>query len=199
MIKINLIEQKKPFKMPVVLGVDLSMINIRLIIAAIVVSYMPEIFLYPDWDNQRGLKENKIKSLNIKLRKIKRKIRKNSKAKLELEAFNLQVEKLKKRRSYVTQIVNLRSNPKKLLERLARDTPNDLWFEYLKIDREKKITISGSAFSYKDIGDFIISANESQFFGKTLSLTDSETKKEKIQGSLINLEKYKIEGTVQNF
>ena len=199
MIKINLIEQKKPFKMPVVLGVDLSMINIRLIIAAIVVSYMPEIFLYPDWDNQRGLKENKIKSLNVKLRKIKRKIRKNSKAKLELEAFNLQVEKLKKRRSYVTQIVNLRSNPKKILERLARDTPSDLWFEYLKIDREKKITISGSAFSYKDIGDFIISANESQFFGKTLSLTDSETKKEKIQGSLINLEKYKIEGSVQNF
>ena len=38
-----------------------------------------------------------------------------------------------------------------------------------------------------------------QFFGKTLSLTDSETKKEKIQGSLINLEKYKIEGQVQNF
>jgi len=199
MIKINLIEQKKPFKMPVVLGVDLSMINIRLIVAAIVVSYMPEIFLYPDWDNQRGLKENKIKSLSVKLRKIKRKIRKNSKAKLELEAFNLQVEKLKKRRNYVTQIVNLRSNPKKLLERLARDTPTDLWFEYLKIDREKKITISGSAFSYKDIGDFIISANESQFFGKTLSLTDSETKKEKIQGSLINLEKYKIEGSVQNF
>ena len=199
MIKINLIEQKKPFKMPVVLGVDLSMINIRLIIAAMVVSYMPEIFLYPDWDNQRGLKENKIKSLNVKLRKIKRKIRKNSKAKLELEAFNLQVEKLKKRRNYVTQIVNLRSNPKKLLERLARDTPTDLWFEYLKIDREKKIKISGSAFSYKDIGDFIISANESQFFGKTLSLTNSETKKEKIQGSLINLEKYKIEGSVQNF
>ena len=199
MIKINLIEQKKPFKMPIVLGVDLSIMNLRLIIAAIVVSYMPEIFLYPDWQEQRANKESKIKSLNVRLRKIKRKIRKNSKAKLELEAFNLQVEKLKKRRNYVTQIVNLRSNPKKLLERLARDTPTDLWFEYLSIDRAKKIIISGSAFSYKDIGDFIISANESQFFGKTLSLTDSETKKENIQGSLINLEKYKIEGQVQKF
>ncbi|MBG08543.1 MAG: hypothetical protein CME68_07275 [Halobacteriovoraceae bacterium] len=199
MIKINLIEQKKPFKMPIVLGVDLSIMNLRLIIAAIVVSYMPEIFLYPDWQEQRANKESKIKSLNVRLRKIKRKIRKNSKAKLELEAFNLQVDKLKKRRSYVTQIVNLRSNPKKLLERLARDTPTDLWFEYLSIDRAKKIIISGSAFSYKDIGDFIISANESQFFGKTLSLTDSETKKENIQGSLINLEKYKIEGQVQKF
>ena len=199
MIKINLIEQKKPFKMPVILGVDLSIVNLRLIIAAIIVSYMPEIFLYPDWEEKKSIKENRIKSLNVKLRKIKRKIRKNSKAKLELEAFNLQVEKLKQRRSYVTQIVNLRSNPKKLLERLARDTPTDLWFEQLIIDKEKKITISGSAFSYKDIGDFIISANESQFFGKTLSLTDSETRKEKIQGSLINLEKYKIEGKVQKF
>ena len=199
MIKINLIEQKKPFKMPVVLGIDLSTINLRLIIAAMVVSYMPGIFLYPDWEEEKVLKENKIKALNVRLRKIKRKIKKNSKAKLELEAFNLQVEKLKQRRSYVTQIVNLRSNPKKLLERLARNTPTDLWFEYLKIDSDKKITISGSAFSYKDIGDFIISANDSQFFGKTLSLTDSETKKEKIQGSLINLEKYKIEGQVQNF
>ena len=199
MIKINLIEQKKPFKMPVVLGIDLSTINLRLIIAAMVVSYMPGIFLYPDWEEEKVLKENKIKALNVRLRKIKRKIKKNSKAKLELEAFNLQVEKLKQRRSYVTQIVNLRSNPKKLLERLARNTPTDLWFEYLKIDSNKKIIISGSAFSYKDIGDFIISANDSQFFGKTLSLTDSETKKEKIQGSLINLEKYKIEGQVQNF
>ena len=60
-----------------------------------------------------------------------------------------------------TQIVNLRSNPRKLLERLARNTPTDLWFEYLKIDGDKKIQILGSAFSYKDIGDFIISANES--------------------------------------
>ena len=188
MIKINLIEQKKPFKMPVVLGVDLSTINIRLIVAAVIVSYLPGIFLYPDWEEKKILNENKIKSLNIRLRKIKRKIRKNSKAKLELEAFNLQVEKLKQRRNYVTQIVNLRSNPKKLL-----------WFEYLKISSDKKIIISGSAFSYKDIGDFIISANDSQFFGKTLSLTDSETKKENIQGSLINLEKYKIEGQVQNF
>ena len=185
--------------MPIILGVDLSIVNLRLIVAAIIVSYMPEVFLYPDWEEKKSIKENKIKTLNVKLRKIKRKIRKNSKAKLELEAFNLQVEKLKQRRSYVTQIVNLRSNPKKLLERLARDTPTDLWFEQLIIDREKKITISGSAFSYKDIGDFIISANESQFFGKTLSLIDSETRKEKIQGSLINLEKYKIEGKVQKF
>ena len=91
MIKINLIEQKKPFKMPIVLGVDLSIMNLRLIIAAIVVSYMPEIFLYPDWQEQRANKESKIKSLNVRLRKIKRKIRKNSKAKLELEAFNLNI------------------------------------------------------------------------------------------------------------
>ena len=95
--------------------------------------------------------------------------------------------------------MNLRSNPRKLLERLARNTPTDLWFEYLKIDEKRKILISGSAFSYKDIGDFIISANESQFFGKTLSLTDSTTKKEKIQGTTINVEKYKVEGQIQKF
>ena len=174
-------------------------VNLRLILAAVIVSYLPGIFLYPDWDEKVVLVEKKIKTLNINLRKVRRKIKKNSKAKDELEAFNSQVEKLKRRRNYVTKIVNLRSNPKKLLERLARDTPTDLWFEYLKIDNDKKILISGSAFSYKDIGDFIISANESQFFGKSLSLTDSETKKERMQGSLINLEKYKIEGQVQNF
>ena len=133
------------------------------------------------------------------MRRLKRVIRKNSKAKLELEAFNKQVEILKERKNYVPQIVNLRSNPRKLLERLARNTPTDLWFEYLKIDGDRNIQILGSAFSYKDIGDFIISANESQFFGKTLSLTDSSTKKEKIQGTAINVEKYKIEGKIQNF
>ena len=120
MIKINLIEQK-PFKMPIILGVDLSAVNLRLILAAVIVSYLPGIFLYPDWDEKVVLVEKKIKALNINLRKVRRKIKKNSKAKDELEAFNSQVEKLKRRRNYVTKIVNLRSNPKKLLERLARE------------------------------------------------------------------------------
>ena len=199
MIKINLLEQKKPFKMPVILGVDLSNLNLRLVAAALIVSFFPETFIYPDWEEERNKEEAKVKNFNKRLRKLRKIIRKNSKAKLELEAFNKQVEILKERKSYVTQIVNLRSNPKKLLERLARNTPSDLWFEYLSISSDRKIVISGSAFSYKDIGDFIISANESQFFAKSLSLTDSSTRKEKIQGTEINLEKYKIEGNIQNF
>ncbi len=199
MIKINLLEEKKPFKMPVILGIDFSQINLRLVAAAIIISYLPETFIYPDWEEERKKEEVNLKGLNKSLRRLKRVIRKNSKAKLELEAFNKQVEILKERKNYVTQIVNLRSNPRKLLERLARNTPTDLWFEYLKIDGDRNIQILGSAFSYKDIGDFIISANESQFFGKTLSLTDSSTKKEKIQGTAINVEKYKIEGRIQNF
>ncbi|MDC0255667.1 PilN domain-containing protein [Bacteriovoracales bacterium] len=199
MIKINLLEEKKPFKMPIILGIDFSQINLRLVAAAIIISYLPETFIYPDWEEERKKEEVNIKRLNKSLKKLKRVIRKNSKAKLELEAFNKQVEILRERKNYVTQIVNLRSNPRKLLERLARNTPTDLWFEYLKIDGDRNIEILGSAFSYKDIGDFIISANESQFFGKTLSLTDSSTKKEKIQGTAINVEKYKIEGKIQNF
>ena len=199
MIKINLLEEKKPFKMPVILGIDFSQINLRLVAAAIIISYLPETFIYPDWEEERKKEEVNLKRLNKSLRRLKKVIRKNSKAKLELEAFNKQVEILKERKNYVTQIVNLRSNPRKLLERLARNTPTDLWFEYLKIDADRNIQILGSAFSYKDIGDFIISANESQFFGKTLSLTDSSTKKEKIQGTAINVEKYKIEGKIQNF
>jgi Tfp pilus assembly protein PilN len=166
---------------------------------ALIFSYVPEWFLYPDWVEERSNEEIKVKSFNNRLKKLRKIIRKNSKAKLELEAFNKQVEILKERKSYVTQIVNLRSNPKKILERLARNTPSDLWFEYLSISSDRKIVISGSAFSYKDIGDFIISANESQFFAKSLSLTDSSTRKEKIQGTEINLEKYKIEGNIQKF
>ena len=73
MIKINLIEQKKPFKMPIILGVDLSTVNLRLILAAVIVSYLPGIFLYPDWDEKVVLVEKKIKTLNIKLRKVRRK------------------------------------------------------------------------------------------------------------------------------
>ena len=199
MITINLLEEKKPFKIPVILGIDFSQINLRLVAAAIIISYLPETFIYPDWNEERKKEDANIKNLNKSLKKLKKVIKKNSKAKLELEAFNKQVETLKERKNYVIQIVNLRSNPRKLLERLARNTPTDLWFEYLKIDEKRKILISGSAFSYKDIGDFIISANESQFFGKTLSLTDSTTKKEKIQGTTINVEKYKVEGQIQKF
>ena len=199
MIKINLLEEKKPLKIPIILGIDFSQLNLRLVAAAFIISWLPETFIYPDWEQERINEEKKLKILNKTLRRVKKIIKKNSKNKSELEAFGRQVEILKERKNYVIQIVNLRSNPRKLLERLARNTPNDLWFEYLKINKEKKILINGSAFSYKDIGDFIISANESQFFGKTLSLTDSTTKKEKFQGTSVNVEKYKIEGQIQNF
>ena len=52
MIEINLLEQKKQFKMPSVLGIDFSTINVKMLIFAILFSYIPEIFLKSYYESE---------------------------------------------------------------------------------------------------------------------------------------------------
>ena len=43
MIKLNLLEKKKPFLLPVVLGIDLNAVNLKMLGLAIAIYYVPGI------------------------------------------------------------------------------------------------------------------------------------------------------------
>ena len=116
-----------------------------------------------------------------------------------LDAFDKQVESLKQRTGQVEKVINMKNNPKMLLERLARDVPEDVWFETLKISADSKITINGSSSSYKSIGTFITSSNDAAFFGKTLGLISSDTKSIKLDGQQVRIENFKVEGKVLDY
>ena len=78
MIEINLIEQRKKFKAPVVLGIDLAKIPWLKIIISYIIAVVPLSFVEKSFVGQLEVKEANITELNTKLNKLKRDIKKKS-------------------------------------------------------------------------------------------------------------------------
>lgn len=199
MIETNLLEQKKTFKTPTVLGVDLAKINIKMLIVAIILNYVPEHFLISYFNDQKAAVQTEIDDLNAKIAKLDEELTGTGNLREKLDAFNRQVLKLKERSEQVDQIVRERTNPAKLLEQLAKNTPDDLWLDELVINELKEISIKGGAESYKSIGDFLSQSNDSPFFGKSLTLADSKTNTENAGGREYRREDFEIKGRVSVF
>ncbi len=130
---------------------------------------------------------------------LKKDIGKNSNIEEQLEAFNRQIEKLKERSVQVEKIIDEKTNPLRLLERIARSIPEDLWLSFLEITEEKEISLSGYSNSYKSIGEFIQIANETPFFDKTLILSESKPEEITREGKKMRIETFKIKGTIQTY
>lgn len=200
MIEINLLNKKKGIELPVVMGIDLNQINWKFLFVAYMLTYTPGWFLKPEFDKEIQVVDSEIQILQKSLKKIKKDIGKNTNVEGQLEAFNRQVQKLKRRSSQVEEIIQDKTNPRKLLERIARDIPTDMWFSDLVISSTRTIEINGASESYKSIGDFIISANDSQFFGKSLILTGSNTQTEEMpDGSERRVEQFNIKGNIRAY
>jgi Tfp pilus assembly protein PilN len=199
MIEINLIQQKKPFRLPVVLGIDLAALNLKAVILVFILYKFSYGYLTAEWQKQYKMEEVQVRKLSKQLANLKKETRGNESIKAMLDAFDKQVDSLKQRTAQVEKVINRKNNPKKLLERLARDVPEDVWFESIKIDKDNKISIDGRSASYKSIGSFITSANDSAFFGKTLGLLTSDTKTETLDDQQVRVENFKVEGKVIDY
>jgi hypothetical protein len=188
MIEINLLEQKKQFKMPSVLGIDFSTVNIKMLI-----------FLENYYKSENIKLDEELKAENVTLKKLRKDLKGNEKIKDQLLAFSRQVEKLKKRSEQVDRIIKQKTNPKKILEKIARSVPEDLWFTKMSIGEDKSFVIEGGANSYKSIGNFISVANNAVFFGSSLSMADSKTETEKVGTRENRIETFTIKGKVLTF
>ncbi len=199
MIEINLLEKKKGFKAPVVLGIDIAKLPWKSIIVSYLIATYPMDFLREQFKGIQAEKSGEVVALRNRLSKLKRELRGNRTIKDQLQAFNKQIEKLKSRTAQVDKIIKLKTNPRYLLEHIARSTPEDLWFDELIFNDRNDITIKGASESYKSIGIFIAKANDSAFFGKTLQLKDSKTKEVIEKGVTLRQENFTIEGKVKVF
>lgn len=199
MIEINLISNKKSFKMPVVLGVDFADVKLKFFLLAAIVHYIPEMFIYEEFKAKEEIERKSILKVKEVFTKLKREMKPHRNLKRKLDAFNLQVQKLKDRSKQVDKIISAKSNPKFLLEGIARNIPTDVWFNKLNIDSKNNILIEGSAISYKSIGDFIISTNDTGFFGRSLNLSDSKTKEVRHEGQKVRVQSYTIKGQIKSY
>ena len=198
MIKVNLLEQKKPFKMPVILGIDFADVSIKGLVIVGILSFTPDFFLYPSWEVELEELGGQIRALQVNHRKLQKGLKKNAGVKEKLSAFNKQVEKLKERSVQVDLILKEKRNPALIMEKIARRLPSDIWFNLFVIDEDKSITIKGGGILYKSIGDFISNANRAGFFGQPLNLVESKTIEENNSANY-RVQVFTIQGKIEKF
>lgn len=199
MIELNLLEKKRPVRLPVVLGIDLNDINFKMLGLAFVFYYIPEIFVRDYFDSQLAQDQEVISQLSAKSASLNEENSKNANIKNQLDAYNKQVEKLKSRSTQVDEILKIRTNPKKVLEKLARSIPDDLWIDSLKIDENKEIVILGGAYAPRSIGEFITVMNDSPFFANSITPTKQENKQDTLDGVMSNYETFELKGRIENY
>lgn len=199
MIYINLIAKKKKKRIPKILGIEVSEINFKMLIIVYLISLTPDYFYFPKLEEEIVANEEKVQQLRNKERQLRTFLRKNQNVQEKLSAYNDQVEKLRLRSGQVDAIIKKRTNPKSLLEKLARGIPSDLWLDELRITSDRMLYLKGAALEYKHIGDFISISNESRFYGNSLNLKSSETKPERVQGTEFRFLVFEIEGNIETF
>lgn len=199
MIELNLLEKKEPFKLPPILGIDLGQLNVKMLFISALILYIPEYFIRSYFEGSLLSQEESIARISAELSKVNQEINKNKTIKQQLEAYKKQVDKLQLRSSQVDEILKIKTNPKKILEKVARSIPEEMWFDKLEIKENKDIFISGGSYNSRSIGEFITIVNDSPFFANSITPVKQENKKEVIDDILTNYELYELKGKIKNY
>lgn len=198
MIKINLLAQPKKFKIPVVMGLDIRMFNFKMLFIVWIISYVPEVIQSLYFETERASIEKEINLHQAQIKKYNKILAKNRNVKRKIEAFDRQAKKLKERESQVIEIIKERTNPFKVLIKLARSLPDEVWTDGIKIN-EKAIDIKGFAISYKSIGELIDTLNDSIYFSKSIRLKKTESVKRMNGKEEFRIERFNIAGNISRF
>src|SRR5690606_23183165 len=164
MIEINLIAKKKGGKPVVVLGVDVRTINFKMFGLAILIFYLPKNYLAGVWQKELEEVDRTIAKLDAEATTAQEELKSYDNVKLELEAYNNQIEKLRGRSEQVDTILKEKTSPRRVLERIARSLPEDMWVDELLIKEDRSFELRGGAEKYKSIGDMITTLNETPYF-----------------------------------
>ena len=199
MIELNLLEKKQPFILPTVLGMDFNQLNFKMLAVALVLYYLPDYGVSYIFSEKKAEAEASLAQLNEQNNKLTVNIRKNANIKSQVDAYKSQVSRLQGRSTQVDEIMKNRTNPKKILEKIARSIPEDLWFDIMKINDKNEISISGGSYSPRAIGEFIISINDSPYFGGSITPVRQENRKENLDGILTSFERFELKGKITNY
>ncbi|MBC7429269.1 MAG: PilN domain-containing protein [Bacteriovorax sp.] len=199
MIELNLLDKKQPLVLPTVLGVDLNTINIKMLIVSIVIYYMPDIAVHQLFSEKTVVANESLTLLTSQNNKLRNEISKDSNIKALVDAYKLQVRKLQTRSTQVDAIFKNRTNPKKILEKIARSIPEDLWFDVMTINDKNEIQINGGSYSPRAIGEFITTINDSPYFSGSITPAKQENKKENLDGIPTSFERFELRGKITNY
>ncbi len=199
MIELNLLEKKQPFVLPTVLGMDFNDLNFKMLGVALVIYYMPDFVVGQIFDSKKAEVEQSLESLNVTNNKLLVDIKKDSNIKVQVDAYKSQVTRLQSRSKQVDEVLKNRTNPKKILEKIARSIPEDLWFDTMVINDKNEVTIVGGSYSPRAIGEFITTINDSPYFSGSITPSKQENKKEILDGVMSSFERFELKGKITNY
>ena len=199
MIKINLISQNKKTFNVSTSTVDLSCINKKMLLLGVLLLLLSEYVGPMVWQWRINDANSEIEVLNRQLASIKEKSKENKDIEKSLEEYQKQIPELEKISSTVENLTSTITNPKKILEMIAKNIPDGLWFKRLEINHDNKIYIEGLSNSYKTVGDFIGNINNTPFFNQSLNLAETKTLTHQNGSQIIRLESFTLEGLIKTY
>ena len=106
---------------------------------------------------------------------------------------------MQSRSTQVDEILKTRTNPKKILEKVARSIPEDVWFVKMGINDKNEITVEGGSYTPRAVGEFITNINDSPYFGGSITPVRQENRKDTLDGVLTNYESFELKGRIINY
>ncbi len=173
MIEINLSTVKKPLDLSNVGGVDLSKINVKMVLLAIALSYVPDFYLVSTWEDSVAEEEQTIEALRAEQKKLEREVDALAVYDKQIEALKRQEEKLKDKLSVVQGILTKKQNPWAIMVYIARNVPPEVWLSEMKVEGGK-ITLKGASLDYIPQGVFLENLKKSVFFDKNILYSKAE-------------------------
>ena len=162
MIKINLQTTSKSLDLTNLGGIDLTVVKIKALILVIILLYLPDMFLYPQFEQQIVEVNEKIAAKNSELRKVNNKLNKGKEVEKQIKDLKNQEEALSKKLVAVKQAISEKRNPSALLLYLAKNTPENVWLNDMELKGDV-LSVKGEALDYTSIGNFVNNLRSSVF------------------------------------
>lgn len=178
---------------------DLNAVNLKMLGVAVIIYYMPGFTTSLIFEQKTIDKQTELQALTSENESLKQKIEKDANIKVQVDAFKDQVSKLELRSKQVDEILKNRTNPKKVLEKIARSIPEDVWFDSMEINDKNEITITGGANTSRSIGEFITNINDSPYFGGTIVPRMQDNRKSSPDDIHSSFEYFELFGKIVNY
>jgi Tfp pilus assembly protein PilN len=198
-IELNLLERKQSLKIPVIMGIDIKKISLPKMIIAILIYNIAPYYLVQYYQNALKDEEVVTEKLRKQNSKLELDIKSRGDGKKELESYTEQIQKSKLRSTQIDEILKTRSNPKKIMEVIARSIPEEVSFDNLNIDMDDNINISGESLDSRSVGNFISAINDTPYFGGSIVPIKQENKQSTVNGVVTSIDGFELKGKIKNY
>lgn len=186
MIEINLSPSRQSGSITQVAGIDLSHINVKMMLIAIIIWLFPGGYI-EDYYNEKIQINNKIsQKLNKENRQLGVKVRSMSNIQKQVDALAAQEKKLAKKLEAVKAIIAKRSNPFKVLDYISTNLPTDVWLTGIELTG-KNLVIRGFSKDWKNLGTFLENLKNSIFFSQNISYSRPQGVPGEYQGQRVEV------------